>query len=178
MSGFSDLDYENGGSANKKTRVTTACESCRTRKRRCNGVRPVCGNCQELGYECVWTSGQKRRGPPKGYINNLEMRAQASTSILKLLERFLETVPTDYWPNVEGSAGTGVNPGIWDSYPLNEPEKVVDWYRTQLDTRKNNKEARSTSDINAALCNTSNTANPARPPPAEPPKRAREKYFF
>ncbi|KAA8911981.1 hypothetical protein TRICI_003667 [Trichomonascus ciferrii] len=106
------------------------------------------------------------------------MRAQASTAILKLLERFLETVPKDHWPNVESNdAENGVNPNIWDSYPVNEPEKVVDWYRTQLDTRRN-KEARSASDINAALYNRNDTTNMARPSPAKPSKRAREKYFF
>lgn len=211
MSGFSqDPSYDSQTSSyssnNKKSRVTTACESCRTRKRRCNGVRPICGNCQEFGYECVWTCGQKRRGPPKGYLSNLESRAQASSSILGLLERFLETIPKDQWPSVERGIHNedgNNNPGIWKDYPVKEPEKIVNWYRTKLSENQprintSNKETSrhnsnnlngDSDDINATnsvgSLNGSNSTN--QPISAgnelvshnyQSTRRGKEKYFF
>ncbi|KAF1345878.1 hypothetical protein BDV97DRAFT_30132 [Delphinella strobiligena] len=34
--------------------VSAACDSCRVRKTRCDGVRPVCGKCIAKGIECVY----------------------------------------------------------------------------------------------------------------------------
>ncbi|KAK8845357.1 hypothetical protein IAR55_006070 [Kwoniella newhampshirensis] len=44
--------------------VTKACDSCRTKKTRCDGVVPICGPCSRKGIECtsVKTDGRKKRG--------------------------------------------------------------------------------------------------------------------
>ncbi|KIW31489.1 uncharacterized protein PV07_03133 [Cladophialophora immunda] len=48
---------EDDGRASKRQRTALACNSCRYRKSRCNGVHPTCSTCSDLGLECVY------RGP-------------------------------------------------------------------------------------------------------------------
>ncbi|KAI5791935.1 hypothetical protein EDC01DRAFT_788312 [Geopyxis carbonaria] len=36
-----------------RKRAPTACNSCRTRKTKCDGTKPICGGCLKLGVECV-----------------------------------------------------------------------------------------------------------------------------
>ncbi|OAP54383.1 hypothetical protein AYL99_11484 [Fonsecaea erecta] len=51
------FDEDDGGRASKRQRTALACNSCRYRKSRCNGVHPTCSTCSDLGLECVY------RGP-------------------------------------------------------------------------------------------------------------------
>ncbi|KAL6247923.1 hypothetical protein RBB50_005271 [Rhinocladiella similis] len=47
----------------KRIRVVAACESCRSRKVKCDGKKPVCTPCAKrhgTGKECVWTSRRYR----------------------------------------------------------------------------------------------------------------------
>ncbi len=37
-----------------RRRATIACEICRSRKSRCDGVKPKCKLCSELGADCVY----------------------------------------------------------------------------------------------------------------------------
>ena len=41
----------NPGLSRKRRRAKVACESCRTRKRKCDGQEP-CGTCVQLEYDC------------------------------------------------------------------------------------------------------------------------------
>ncbi|KAJ5787283.1 hypothetical protein N7457_002273 [Penicillium paradoxum] len=62
----------------KRRRVAIACDACRTRKSRCDGKRPSCSLCLDLGFECVYTP------PPtaanvivqKDYLHGLEERVK------------------------------------------------------------------------------------------------------
>lgn len=54
------VDDEDEDSGNKRQRTALACNSCRHRKSRCNGERPVCSTCRDWGLECVY------RGPAPG----------------------------------------------------------------------------------------------------------------
>ncbi|GFF96416.1 transcriptional activator protein acu-15 [Aspergillus udagawae] len=78
------------GPPGKRRRVALACDVCRTRKSRCDGTRPQCGMCKDLGFECVYT-------PPvtatnvivqKDYLKDLESR-------VKSLEENLTTMRSD-----------------------------------------------------------------------------------
>lgn len=40
--------------AYKRRRIALACTSCRNRKSRCNGAKPSCSLCVELGFECIY----------------------------------------------------------------------------------------------------------------------------
>ncbi|CAG8593067.1 1783_t:CDS:2, partial [Acaulospora colombiana] len=71
----------------KRRRVARACDTCRRKKVRCDGVQPgsdppSCTNCKAYGYECSFIDAPKKRGPPKGYIEALETRLQRMESIL------------------------------------------------------------------------------------------------
>jgi hypothetical protein len=41
--------------AKKRRRTVLACNTCREKKRKCDGVKPLCSACQRRGIEeCVW----------------------------------------------------------------------------------------------------------------------------
>ncbi|EXJ92311.1 hypothetical protein A1O3_00861 [Capronia epimyces CBS 606.96] len=49
----------------KRRKVTIACEQCRERKRKCDGVRPLCGSCarRQPPSKCVWSQERWRHIP-------------------------------------------------------------------------------------------------------------------
>ncbi|KAJ5818968.1 hypothetical protein N7474_004559 [Penicillium riverlandense] len=66
----------------KRRKIAIACDDCRTRKVRCDGVQPVCGPCaKRTGREvqCVYTGEQEKKRAVQTYIASLENR-------LKVLE--------------------------------------------------------------------------------------------
>ncbi|CAG8576204.1 16605_t:CDS:2 [Acaulospora morrowiae] len=78
-----DEDLNNG----KRRRVARACDSCRRKKVRCDGVQPAsdppsCTNCKIYGQECSFIDAPKKRGPPKGYVDALETRLQRIESVI------------------------------------------------------------------------------------------------
>jgi hypothetical protein len=69
----------------KRRRIALACTSCRNRKSRCNGAKPTCSLCVELGFECIYqqpAAGNVRTTqPPSGY----DERLRAIEDTLRLL---------------------------------------------------------------------------------------------
>ncbi|KAM0752579.1 hypothetical protein T439DRAFT_178265 [Meredithblackwellia eburnea MCA 4105] len=57
-----------------KRRVFKACNPCRTKKARCDGVEPVCGVCSVLDVPCEFVPGRPRRGPKPGWKKRLQVR--------------------------------------------------------------------------------------------------------
>ncbi|KAL4737926.1 C6 transcription factor [Aspergillus similis] len=78
------------GHSVKRRRVALACDACRTRKSRCNGRRPKCGTCEDLGFDCAYTPPATASNiiVQKDYLRNLEQR-------VKSLEDNLTTVKSD-----------------------------------------------------------------------------------
>ncbi|VUC26358.1 unnamed protein product [Clonostachys rosea] len=58
---------------NKRKRVTRACNSCRIRKHRCDGIYPICSPCSAIHQPCSYGSNNKKRGLPMGYVHALEL---------------------------------------------------------------------------------------------------------
>ncbi|OCF36652.1 hypothetical protein I316_01905 [Kwoniella heveanensis BCC8398] len=63
----------------KRRKIQRACDACRRKKIKCDGPMNSlstnkCAHCQEYGLDCTYVEAAKRRGPPKGYIENLEQR--------------------------------------------------------------------------------------------------------
>ncbi|ORX62338.1 hypothetical protein DM01DRAFT_1315788 [Hesseltinella vesiculosa] len=58
----------------KRQRVSRACEQCRSKKIKCDGLLPTCGICASQMFDCVYKPITKKRGPPKGYIEAIESR--------------------------------------------------------------------------------------------------------
>lgn len=63
-------------SPKKRTPYTTkACNSCRRRRCKCDGVHPVCGTCSFYGHECTWSQEEDARRPAtKQLVESLRMR--------------------------------------------------------------------------------------------------------
>ncbi|KZN90865.1 putative transcriptional regulatory protein [Penicillium chrysogenum] len=78
MASTSPDNETSNGRPSKRRRVAIACDACRTRKSRCDGKRPSCSLCQDLGFACVYTP------PPtaanvvvqKDYLHGLEDRVK------------------------------------------------------------------------------------------------------
>ncbi|CAO3646166.1 unnamed protein product [Mucor hiemalis] len=68
--------------AHKRQRVSKACEQCRRKKVKCDGVQAVCSNCMSLGLQCTYKESTKKRGPPKGYIEAIEGKLHRLEALL------------------------------------------------------------------------------------------------
>jgi len=55
-----DSQHHTSGQAQKRKRIAVACERCRERKIRCDGIRPTCGTCQSRQHSgeprCIYQS--------------------------------------------------------------------------------------------------------------------------
>ncbi|QRV89881.1 Fungal specific transcription factor domain [Ceratobasidium sp. AG-Ba] len=55
--------------------ATKACNGCRRRRCRCDGVHPVCGTCSFYGHECTWSQEEDARRPAtKQLVESLRVR--------------------------------------------------------------------------------------------------------
>ncbi len=53
---------------------TQACDMCRKKKIKCDGKLPACSHCVNYKNECVFTQVEKKRNPPKGYVQYFPWR--------------------------------------------------------------------------------------------------------
>ncbi|KAI2023607.1 DNA-binding transcription factor cat8 [Ophidiomyces ophidiicola] len=60
-----------------QSRVAQACDRCRSKKIRCDGIRPCCSQCANVGFECRTSDKLSRRAFPRGYTESLEERVRA-----------------------------------------------------------------------------------------------------
>ncbi|CUA67122.1 Nitrogen assimilation transcription factor nit-4 [Neurospora crassa OR74A] [Rhizoctonia solani] len=98
----------------KKT--TLACDSCRRRKRKCDGRTPVCSLCEKGGIECVYDATQDQRRPAqKNYVAALEAR-------VALLENILRDAGAS---DVAGPSGTGIDQTEENDLDLPQPPEPV-----------------------------------------------------
>ncbi|KAI9239839.1 MAG: hypothetical protein BYD32DRAFT_365809, partial [Podila humilis] len=65
------LDFN---SNSKRSKITKACDNCRRRRVKCDGVPDGCGGCKAAKTQCVYTTSNTKRGPPKGYVEVIEDR--------------------------------------------------------------------------------------------------------
>ncbi|KAJ5767144.1 uncharacterized protein N7511_004760 [Penicillium nucicola] len=78
----------------KRQRVSRACDSCRSKKDKCDGIQPICSTCASLCRPCTYKANPKKRGLPTGYIRSLELlwglvfqRIQGSEDVMRALMR-------------------------------------------------------------------------------------------
>ncbi|KAF9983280.1 hypothetical protein BGZ75_005268 [Mortierella antarctica] len=67
------LDF-NSNNNQKRSKITKACDNCRRRRVKCDGVPDGCGGCKAAKTQCVYTTSNTKRGPPKGYVEVIEDR--------------------------------------------------------------------------------------------------------
>ncbi|KAF8608458.1 hypothetical protein BDV93DRAFT_603267 [Ceratobasidium sp. AG-I] len=71
-------------------KVSLACDSCRSRKRKCDGVRPICGQCRANNHACAFNVHVDKRKPPsKSYVLALEARIKTLEARGQVLEQLL-----------------------------------------------------------------------------------------
>lgn len=70
----------------RRKRVSRACDHCRKKKDRCDGLRPTCSPCRDSGSVCSYDPTAKKRGFPEGYVRGLEKLWALSISNIEGLE--------------------------------------------------------------------------------------------
>ncbi|KAF8706763.1 Transcription factor, partial [Rhizoctonia solani] len=76
-------------------KVSLACDFCRARKRKCDGVCPVCGHCRLTKNTCTFNvHADKRKPPSKTYVSALEARVRTLEALLQASA--LEIPPADF----------------------------------------------------------------------------------
>jgi len=66
------VDSDDDGPSRKRMRVSRACDACRRRKERCDGVQPSCQRCASVGRPCTYNPFRKR-GLRTGYVRGIEI---------------------------------------------------------------------------------------------------------
>uniref|UniRef100_A0A0B7KLQ8 Zn(2)-C6 fungal-type domain-containing protein n=1 Tax=Bionectria ochroleuca TaxID=29856 RepID=A0A0B7KLQ8_BIOOC len=86
-----------GGGPNKRRRVALACSNCRHRKTRCDGSRPKCSLCSELGCECLYEQAGVATSLTVGrsYLERLENRLKDIESTLQEVQRSQKSASGD-----------------------------------------------------------------------------------
>ncbi|KAF2733037.1 hypothetical protein EJ04DRAFT_439860 [Polyplosphaeria fusca] len=64
---------DNDKPVGKRSRVSRACDQCRTAREKCDGAQPVCLTCSSSHRACSYTTNPKKRGIQSGYIRALEL---------------------------------------------------------------------------------------------------------
>lgn len=75
----------------KRPRVSLACQRCKTRKQKCDGMRPTCSNCNSFSAECKYVKTAKNRPRTLDY----EATAAAEARVAELEEILLREGITD-----------------------------------------------------------------------------------
>ena len=73
-----------------QSRIAQACDRCRSKKIRCDGVTPCCTQCKNVGFECKTSDKLSRRAFPRGYTESLEERVRALEAEVRELKDLLD----------------------------------------------------------------------------------------
>ncbi len=73
-----------------QSRIAQACDRCRSKKIRCDGVRPTCTQCSNVGFECKTSDKLSRRAFPRGYTESLEDRVRGLEAEVRELKALLD----------------------------------------------------------------------------------------
>ncbi|RFU29379.1 hypothetical protein B7463_g6947, partial [Scytalidium lignicola] len=73
-----------------QSRIAQACDRCRSKKIRCDGIRPCCTQCANVGFECKTSDKLSRRAFPRGYTESLEERVRCLEAEVRELKDLLD----------------------------------------------------------------------------------------
>lgn len=76
--------------SNSQSRIAQACDRCRSKKIRCDGIRPCCSQCANVGFECKTSDKLSRRAFPRGYTESLEDRVRGLEAEVRELKDLLD----------------------------------------------------------------------------------------
>src|ERR1700761_6739566 len=66
------MDEGSEEKGSRRKRVSRACDRCRSKKDKCDGLRPSCSTCLATGQTCSYDPNARKRGLPEGYVRGLE----------------------------------------------------------------------------------------------------------
>ena len=89
MPGILPMKMIRVGSATS-SRIAQACDRCRSKKIRCDGIRPCCTQCSSVGFECKTSDKLSRRAFPRGYTESLEDRVRGLEAEVRELKQLLD----------------------------------------------------------------------------------------
>jgi hypothetical protein len=90
MPGILPMKVIKVGGTGTTSRIAQACDRCRSKKIRCDGVRPCCSQCANVGFECRTSDKLSRRAFPRGYTESLEERVRTLEGEVKELKDLLD----------------------------------------------------------------------------------------
>ncbi|CAD6442553.1 8cdd596a-c629-4c11-8d0d-48e153a200af [Sclerotinia trifoliorum] len=90
MPGILPMKMIKVGSSNSQSRIAQACDRCRSKKIRCDGIRPCCSQCSGVGFECKTSDKLSRRAFPRGYTESLEERVRTLEAEIRDLKDLLD----------------------------------------------------------------------------------------
>jgi hypothetical protein len=76
--------------SSSQSRIAQACDRCRSKKIRCDGIRPCCTQCANVGFECKTSDKLSRRAFPRGYTESLEDRVRSLEAEVRELKGLLD----------------------------------------------------------------------------------------
>ncbi|EIW62114.1 uncharacterized protein TRAVEDRAFT_115809 [Trametes versicolor FP-101664 SS1] len=76
----------------QRRRVWRACESCRRKKIKCDGVEPTCSQCSASKSQCTWLQTKDRAALSRHYVQELEARIQHMETVIQQVTPILEQV--------------------------------------------------------------------------------------
>jgi hypothetical protein len=76
--------------SSSQARIAQACDRCRSKKIKCDGIRPCCSQCSNVGFECKTSDKLSRRAFPRGYTESLEERVRSLEAEVRELKDLLD----------------------------------------------------------------------------------------
>ncbi|KAL8707422.1 MAG: hypothetical protein Q9220_007541 [cf. Caloplaca sp. 1 TL-2023] len=73
-----------------QSRIAQACDRCRSKKIRCDGITPCCSQCASVSFECRTSDKLSRRAFPRGYTESLEERVRSLEQEVRELKDLLD----------------------------------------------------------------------------------------
>ncbi|KAI1467951.1 fungal-specific transcription factor domain-containing protein [Daldinia caldariorum] len=120
-----------------QSRIAQACDRCRSKKIRCDGIRPCCSQCANVGFECRTSDKLSRRAFPRGYTESLEERVRQLESEVRELKDLLDEkdekidMLSKMHDHRQPSMGVGGSPRVPEQRKDPNPPSKEDTFRVQ-----------------------------------------------
>ncbi|KAL3470602.1 hypothetical protein BJX99DRAFT_251083 [Aspergillus californicus] len=140
----------------KRQRVSRACDSCRSKKDKCDGAQPICSTCASLSRPCTYRANPKKRGLPTGYIRSLELlwglvftKIQGSEEVVRTLLR-AANIPSHLATMGKEAEGSDTLLSSWkNSIVLKEIERLLTFLEQPDEDGRGVRTGESTSPADA-----------------------------
>ncbi|CAI0645170.1 unnamed protein product [Colletotrichum noveboracense] len=94
----------------KRKRISVACNSCRAKKSKCDGKRPVCGRCAGYDYHCSWGNEATHRDasctPP--LTSSEASNAASPQEVFDRCEKAIRSLAIDVPPEARAEINQGL----------------------------------------------------------------------